>query len=141
MIVSHLGNPLVTREVLNAINIGADSSESMGEKLIELGQKSAADFLKHFQDERKKTFKSTFRVDFSIDQDDRYELDAADQLLKHQLKEVREHKRSKDDVTKKFDELIAKHVAQDLELASESLKNGLGYDADIYDTNDDENDA
>jgi len=49
---------------------------------------------------------------------------------KRHLREVKEGKRAKTDVSDQFDALVEKHVRADVELATEALKNSLSEEVD-----------
>lgn len=131
LMFAHLGNPDITNNVLTSLDLSAESMEELSKKLIDEGQKSAGEFAKHFEKQRIKTFKGSFRIDFSLEKDEREDLAEAEDEQKLHQREVREGKRRTEDVSSKFDQLVADHVKGDVKLAAAELRNSLGYDSDI----------
>ena len=74
---------------------------------------------------RKKTFQANYRVYLSIDGKERAELTEAEEEQKRQQQEVKEGKRTKTEISNRFDQLVDKHVKADVDLATKSLKNNL----------------
>lgn len=137
--LAFLGAPEAAKLFLEALGNGFSGAELS--ELVEFGQNKASEFIRHYEKERKKTFRGSYKVDFSIDKDDREELMKAEEKQKLHLREVREGCRNKADVDNEFDNLVEKYAKNDVELASKALKELLNYNTDIisYDVELDDN--
>ena len=128
LILAHLGTEENAKEVIKTLDLTEGGIEK---EIIELGQNKASEYIKHYEKERKRSFRNFYRVDFSIDKDDREELSLAEEEQKKHLREVRDGARSKENVSTRFDELMNDYVKKDVELASKALKGALSYSTDI----------
>ncbi len=123
LLMAHLANSTNIPQICK--EMGITDNVKFLKKLEEKGEAAAADFPKHYEMARKKTFKTNYRVYLSIDGEERTELCEAEEEQKYQLREVKEGKRSRTDVSDKFDVLVEKHVKSDVELAIETFKINL----------------
>lgn len=137
LILALLGTKNNAKKVLDIL--GLASSDEFIDEIVDFGQIKASEYIKHFEKERKRSFKGSYRVDFSIDKDDREELAKAEEEHKRHLKEVREGVRKSDDVSTDFEKMMNDYVSKDVEIASKMLKDSLSYSSDIigFETNDD----
>lgn len=134
LILAHLGNKGVLESVCAAVPVKREHSDIVKKKLAEFGYKAATEFMLYYAAERKKSFKLNYKVDFSLDKDEREELTVAEENFKYQTKQVREGLLTKDKVSDEFDRLINKYIKDDVSCASSKLKSNLGYDVDILST-------
>lgn len=138
--LAYLGNSAVAKRVCEPIGISHEALEAFLSKANEEGQNAAGKFIKHYEKQRAKTFIGSYRIDFSITKDDREDLALAEEEKKQHLREVREGKRTNEEVSTSFDKLVDAYVKTDVKLASAELRSHLGYDTDIFGLESDEPD-
>jgi len=125
LLIAHLANPFNAKQVCSEIGIKGQNAKKLIKKLQEKGEMAAGEFPKYYEMARKKTFKANYRVYLSIDGKERAELAEAEDEQKRHLREVKEGKRAKVDVSDRFDVLVDKHVKSDVDIAIKALKNSL----------------
>lgn len=134
LLLAHLGNKLILESFCISVGIKPENLEQVKKKLLDVGFKAASDFIQQYSTERKKFFKLNYKVDFSLDKDQREEITVAEETYKLQSKQVREGLITKDKVLPDFDNLVGKYSIADVSKASAKLKHSLGYDVDILST-------
>jgi len=125
LLIAHLVNPANTKQVCRETGVKGNSAKKFMKKLEEKGKIAAEEFPKYYEMARKKTFQANYRVYLSIDGKERAELTEAEEEQKRQQQEVKEGKRTKTEISNRFDQLVDKHVKADVDLATKSLKNNL----------------
>jgi len=125
LLIAHLANPFNAKQVCSEIGIKGKNAKILIKKLQEKGEMATGEFPKYYEMARKKTFKANYRVYLSIDGKERAELGEAEDEQKRHLREVKEGKRTKADVSDRFDVLVDKHVKSDVDIAIKALKNSL----------------
>ncbi len=131
LILSFLGNSEIADLVTHDMGI-KDVTHDISSMLKDLGQTSAANFVKYYEKERVKSFKNKYSVDFAgLTSDERQELQELENQQKQQLAEVRQGKRNKENVEYLFDKKANNYIRDDVEQATKDLKSVLKYDSDI----------
>ena len=126
LLLAHLGNRHYTEQLCRAMGINKKGWGESVDRLHEKGQQMLLEFMSSYSNARKKTFRTTYRVDLSIQANERKKLiEAEEEQLQH-LREVKEKRRSKNNVSKRFDTLVEKYVKQDIAMAMYTLKKNLG---------------
>jgi len=132
LIIANLGYEKVAEQVGGAMMAPPNETTNLHAKLLDMGQEAAAEYVKHYENERKKEFINKYRVDFaSLDKDEREELAKLEDEYKSHLREVREGKRTKENVSDTFDKKVDMYVKEDLAVASAELKKALRYSVEI----------
>ncbi len=125
LLIAHLANPFNAKQVCSEIGLKGQNAKKLIKKLQEKGEMAAGEFPKSYEMARKKSFKANYRVYLSIDGKERAELAEAEDEQKRHVREVKEGKRTKADVSDRFDVLVDKHVKSDVEIAIKALKSSL----------------
>ena len=134
LLIAHLGNQAILDDFCIVVGVEQKNIIPVKKKLSDCAYKAASDFIQYYALERKKFFKLNYKVDFTLDKDQREDLTVAEEEFKYQSKQVREGKLSKDNVSTKFDDLVSDYIGHDVSIASAKLKTSLGYDVDILST-------
>lgn len=129
----------VEKVIADLDSIGSEEKVELKSDLFEVGQDSASKFIEHYKKSRKADFIASYRVDFdNLDPEERERLgDLQDEYEKHK-KQHRNGEIPKERISTKFFEEVEKFVQQDLSESADELKQALGYDVDILE--DDESD-
>ncbi len=125
LLMAHLINPFNVQQICSEMNVSDDDFQKLVMKLQEKGQAAVSEFPKHYQIARKRIFKANYRVYLSINGEERAELAEAEDEQKRHIREVKEGKRTKAEISDRFDLLVEKQIKADVELATETLKNSL----------------
>jgi DNA-binding MarR family transcriptional regulator len=125
LLLIQLANSANVQQVVDEIGVTGKEVKKLTNKLQEKGKMVAAEFPKYYELARKRSFKANYRVYLSITGEEREELAYAEDEQKRHLKEVKEGKRNKTEVSERFDLLVDKHVKSDIELAMRALQSEL----------------
>lgn len=127
LLLAHLANPAYAEQVCSDMGTPEDEFDPLWEKLQDKGQTAALEFQKAYETACKRTFKTNYQVDLALKGAEREELLAAEDEQKRHLREVKEGKRAKTEVSEWFETLVEEYVKPDVNLACAELKNSLGY--------------
>ncbi|WP_435105538.1 hypothetical protein [Arhodomonas sp. AD133] len=137
-VLSHLGNRDIAQNVADVLTGSESTPGELVDELAIRGYESAGEFLSIYESERKKAFKASYRVDATLDPDSREDLIEAEEDFKRDWAEVRAGRKLKENISTRFDELVASHVKDDVALAHDALKKALSFEADIVEMREEE---
>ncbi|WP_323970300.1 ParB N-terminal domain-containing protein [Aeromonas veronii] len=106
--------------------------DKIDEKLQDFAFYALNETISLFRKNRTKVFKMTYITDRGIDVSDREELQYAENERKQDEKDYKDGRITKDSISNKFEELVAKHVSIDVEEAKNEIVNTYSLDLDIF---------
>ncbi len=127
LLLAHLADPIYAEQVCNDMGVPEEESGMLLDKLQDKGRTAMTEFQKAYETGCKKVFKTNYRVDLSLKNREREKLAEAEEEQRRQLREVKDGKRTKTDISEWFDSLVDEHVKHEMELARVQLENYLGY--------------
>ncbi|RKZ84015.1 MAG: hypothetical protein DRR19_18300 [Candidatus Parabeggiatoa sp. nov. 1] len=125
LLIAHLANPSYAQQVINKMQLTETDANQLTVKFKNQGQTAISTVLDFFELAKKRHFLVNYRVNLSIESREREELIEAEDEQKRHRKEVKEGKRLKTEVSKRFDNLVDNFVKAEIELATERFQNKL----------------
>ena len=125
LLLAHLTNPLVNESVVNSLELTEKAHNKVSLLLQKLGKIGVAQFLKELAVLKTKHFKAAYRVDFSLNSEEREALQKAQEEQQRHKVDVKAGKAATSAFSTPFDQLVTQYVTASIESATKAFKNHL----------------
>jgi len=125
LLLAHLTNSLVNQSVVNRMELTEKAHKKVSLILQKLGKIAVVKFIKELAVAKTKRFKADYRVDFSLNSEEREALQKADEEQQRQQLDVKAGKPVTSELSNPFDQLVTQYVTASIELATNAFKKHL----------------